>query len=357
MGARLIAVSGLGPKEPAAFVVETNGQRLLLDCGEGPEPGRLPDVDAIGVIDAIILSHGHNDHSGALRLRELIGSPPVYATAPVITRLPAGIAAQPIPIRGHVKVRDIAIEAGLDGHAPGGVWLRLAVGEGLLTWGPFDRVRALWVRSAARDRHHDLRCVLRRAGETQARHAPTWRTWPRTPPCCCRSRRTGAGPRSRCSCSRPGRCGDRRASPRCRDPAHAGRLHVGETRRRSGVGAADPHGAPARRGCAAQGVMVAHGGSGDAGIAAALIGAGASRAIPRSRSPAISPRHDPTRWWINAAPSSGAGTCTDILAKSAIDRERQSAPRGAGLRRHPLPPALAPSLAPRQVITSPVVEL
>ena len=90
MGARLIAVSGLGPKEPAAFVVETNGQRLLLDCGEGPEPGRLPDVDAIGRIDAIILSHGHNDHAGALRLRDRIGSPPVYATEPVIMRLPAG---------------------------------------------------------------------------------------------------------------------------------------------------------------------------------------------------------------------------------------------------------------------------
>src|SRR5580704_16597966 len=112
MGARLIAVSGLGPKEPAAFVVETNGQRLLLDCGEGPEPGRLPDVGAIGKIDAIIPSHGHNDHAGALRLRDRIGSPPVYATAPVITRLPAGIAAQPIPIRGRAIVRDIAIQTG-----------------------------------------------------------------------------------------------------------------------------------------------------------------------------------------------------------------------------------------------------
>ena len=39
MSARLIAVSGLGPKEPAAFVVEADGRRLLLDCGEGPEPG------------------------------------------------------------------------------------------------------------------------------------------------------------------------------------------------------------------------------------------------------------------------------------------------------------------------------
>ena len=144
MRARLIAVSGLGPKEPAAFVVETDGCRLLLDCGEGPEPGRLPDFDAIGRIDAIILSHGHNDHAGALRLRDRIGTPPVYATAPVMTRLPAGIAVQQIPSRGRGKVLDVEIETGVDGHAPGGVWLRLAVGEGLLYMGDHSVESALY---------------------------------------------------------------------------------------------------------------------------------------------------------------------------------------------------------------------
>jgi Cft2 family RNA processing exonuclease len=144
MDARLIAVSGLGPKEPAAFVVETDGRRLLLDCGEGPEPGRLPDFDAIGRIDAIILSHGHNDHAGALRLRERIGAPPVYATAPVAARLPAGIATLPIPSRGRARVLDIEIETGTDGHAPGGVWLRLAVGDGLLYMGDHSIESALY---------------------------------------------------------------------------------------------------------------------------------------------------------------------------------------------------------------------
>jgi Cft2 family RNA processing exonuclease len=144
MGARLIAVSGLGPKEPAAFVVETDGRRLLLDCGEGPEPGRLPDLDAIGRVDAIILSHSHNDHVGALRLRERIGTPPIYATAPVAARLPTGIAAHPIPIRGRGKVLDLEIETGTDGHAPGGVWLRLAVGDGLLYMGDHSVESALY---------------------------------------------------------------------------------------------------------------------------------------------------------------------------------------------------------------------
>jgi Cft2 family RNA processing exonuclease len=134
MSGRLIAVSGLGPKEPAAFVVEADGRRLLLDCGEGPEPGRRPDFDAIGRVDAVVLSHGHADHVGSLRFRDRIGDPPVYATAPVLARL-KDVAGHAIAMRGTTHVLGISIETGANGHAPGGVWLRLAVGEGLLYMG------------------------------------------------------------------------------------------------------------------------------------------------------------------------------------------------------------------------------
>src|SRR5579871_5690743 len=135
MKARLTAVSGAGGKEPAAFLVEAQGTRLLLDCGEGPEAGVLPDFGAIGCVDAIILSHGHKDHAGALRFGDRIGSPQVFATEPVIARLPAGMAARPIPIRGRTQVLGIGVEIGADGHAPGGVWLKLDVGRGLLYMG------------------------------------------------------------------------------------------------------------------------------------------------------------------------------------------------------------------------------
>jgi Cft2 family RNA processing exonuclease len=144
MTARLNAVSGLGSKEPAAFVIEADGRRLLLDCGEGPQPGRLPDFDAIGQVDAVILSHGHEDHAGALRLRDRIGTPPVYATESVAARLPDGIAAHLIPSRGRAQVLGVEIETGVDGHAPGGVWLRLAVGEGLLYMGDHSVESALY---------------------------------------------------------------------------------------------------------------------------------------------------------------------------------------------------------------------
>ena len=135
--ASLDAASGLGPKEPAAFVVEADGRRLLLDCGEGPEPGRLPDVERIGRVDAVVLSHGHNDHVGALRLLDRIGRPQVFATAPVLARL-KNITGHVIPIRGRCDILGITVETGTDGHAPGGVWLRLSVGDGLLYMGDYS---------------------------------------------------------------------------------------------------------------------------------------------------------------------------------------------------------------------------
>jgi len=116
-------------------VVEANGRRILLDCGEGPEPGRLRDFGAISRIDAVIVSHSHKDHIGALRFLDRIGAPPVYATEPVARKLPGGIAARPILIRGRASVEGIEIETGPNGHAVGGVWLRLAIGDGLLYMG------------------------------------------------------------------------------------------------------------------------------------------------------------------------------------------------------------------------------
>jgi Cft2 family RNA processing exonuclease len=138
------AISGLGKKEPAAFLVEAGGVRLLLDCGEGPEPGILPDFERIGQVDAVILSHGHGDHSGGLKHIARIGSPPVYATAAVLARLKMTIDARPLPPRGKVEVLGIEIETGRSGHALGGIWLRLAIGGGLLYMGDHSDESAVY---------------------------------------------------------------------------------------------------------------------------------------------------------------------------------------------------------------------
>src|SRR6516165_5032660 len=87
-------VSGVGKKGPACFLVEAGGKRLMLDLGEGPPPGCLPQLDDIGPVDALIISHGHRDHVGGLALLPKLGNPPIYATEIVAAALPDGVTTQ-----------------------------------------------------------------------------------------------------------------------------------------------------------------------------------------------------------------------------------------------------------------------
>jgi len=130
-------VSGIGKKGPACFLLEVSGRRLLLDLGEGPPPGLVPDAEAIGGVDAVILSHGHRDHVGALSLLPKLGNPPVYATVIVARGLPEAVAARPLPVGGTADVLGIAVTTGRNGHAPGGVWLHFAAAGGVLYTGDY----------------------------------------------------------------------------------------------------------------------------------------------------------------------------------------------------------------------------
>lgn len=139
------AISGLGGKGPACFVIETAGKRLMLDLGYGPDPDAWPDIDNVGKVDAVLLSHGHRDHVGALSRLDKIGNPPVYATDIVGASLPRGIVVKSLPIRGTVEVLGIAVETGRNGHAPGGIWMRLSIGEGFLYMGDNSAESFLYV--------------------------------------------------------------------------------------------------------------------------------------------------------------------------------------------------------------------
>lgn len=133
--ARLVAISGIGCKGPACFLVEAEGRRILFDLGEGPDAGLLPDVGAIGRVDAVVLSHGHPDHVGGLHLLSLLGTPPVHATPGVLERLEHAVDGHPLPSRGEVDLLGLRLRTGRSGHAPGGVWLHLDVGDGFLYLG------------------------------------------------------------------------------------------------------------------------------------------------------------------------------------------------------------------------------
>lgn len=129
---KLTALSGLGVKGPACFLYEAEGRRLLLDLGQGPDDNRLPPLEGIGCIDAILFSHGHADHTGGLALWESLGKPPLFATRPVIALTQHEALKQAQALEDRDEIFGLTIETGPCGHAPGAVWMRLGGEAGLV---------------------------------------------------------------------------------------------------------------------------------------------------------------------------------------------------------------------------------
>ena len=134
--ASLFPVSGLGAKAPACFLVVVGRARILLDLGTGAEPEQRPDLSALDRLDAVIFSHAHPDHIGAHAMlvgREVDAIWATERTWEVLGReLEHPADRYTLPARGAVRVAGITVTTGRTGHAPGGVWLHLAVGDGLL---------------------------------------------------------------------------------------------------------------------------------------------------------------------------------------------------------------------------------
>ena len=76
-GLRVVALGGLGEVGRNMTVLEHAGRLLVVDCGvlfpEDHQPGVdlvLPDFehirDRLGDIEALVLTHGHEDHIGAV---------------------------------------------------------------------------------------------------------------------------------------------------------------------------------------------------------------------------------------------------------------------------------------------------
>lgn len=138
------AISGLGGKGPACFLLETGRSRILFDLGEGPQPGLLPNVASIGRVDALLLSHQHGDHAGALRFLAEIGNPPVFASAIVGRTLPSSCRTTVLPLSGTTSVCGVKVTTGRSGHAPGGLWFHLATAGGFIYMGDHFRESPLY---------------------------------------------------------------------------------------------------------------------------------------------------------------------------------------------------------------------
>ncbi|WP_180901888.1 MBL fold metallo-hydrolase [Martelella soudanensis] len=131
--ARLKVISGLNRKSAAIFLVEAAGKRVLFDFGDGLDKDEHPDIDVIGAVDAIFLSHAHRDHAGSIGRLGAVGNPCVFATARTLDflqgSLPPGVA-QVIPEQGSFEVGGLALTTGRCGHAPGGVWFHMETAAG-----------------------------------------------------------------------------------------------------------------------------------------------------------------------------------------------------------------------------------
>src|SRR4030042_1228283 len=88
---RITFLGGADEVGASALLLEIAGRRLLVDVGIRPSPkarhglagDQLPDlsqVDRAGGVDAILVTHAHTDHTGALELVAERCGCPVYAT-------------------------------------------------------------------------------------------------------------------------------------------------------------------------------------------------------------------------------------------------------------------------------------
>jgi len=120
---RLLPLGGLGEIGLNHLALECAGKILLVDCGlMFPEASMLgvdlviPDVTPLAGrrddIVGLVLTHGHEDHIGALPyLWEQLGCPPVYATAMTLGLLEARLAEH--DLKGKVPLHQVTLRSPL----------------------------------------------------------------------------------------------------------------------------------------------------------------------------------------------------------------------------------------------------
>lgn len=141
MTTQIEIISGQQHKAPAAILVTTPTQRILLDAGGSLEP----DAEAWPVpdrLDAVLLSHDHVDHIAGLA--HVPASVPIYCSAVTARALPPGRNVHPVAVRGAFSLGDLTVTTGSSGHAWGGIWFHLNVPGGVFYSGDISLESALF---------------------------------------------------------------------------------------------------------------------------------------------------------------------------------------------------------------------
>lgn len=140
-------LSGAGRKTAAAILMTCSDEgnrrpiRFLLDAGGALEAGEDKGWEIPDNLDAIFISHDHEDHMGALReiaQDNKVNQVPIYATTEVQKQFPAGLNVRTLPVCGALPIEGITVTTGSAGHSFGGVWLHFAIGNGVFYSGDFS---------------------------------------------------------------------------------------------------------------------------------------------------------------------------------------------------------------------------
>ncbi len=150
MTARIVPLGGLGEVGLNAMVLEEDGRRVLVDAGVLFANDRAPGVEVAvpefrylresGGLDAVVLTHGHEDHVGALPALLSEFPVPVYGTRFTLGLVRERLAEHRIDVPLHeVRPRE-AFEAGpfiaepvrVAHSIPDGVGYAFETGEGVV---------------------------------------------------------------------------------------------------------------------------------------------------------------------------------------------------------------------------------